>query len=79
MTSFLRSIRVRLTLLYSGVLFVVAALLVAGLYIGLSLSLRDQPLSQGGAIRATGALGRPRCDAQRLPSTLQVGPFIAGA
>ena len=37
----------------SGVLFVVAALLVAGLYIGLSLSLRDQPLSQGGAIRAT--------------------------
>ena len=29
------------------------ALLVAGLYIGLSLSLRDQPLSQGGAIRAT--------------------------
>ena len=53
MSSFLRSIRVRLTLLYSGVLFVVAALLVAGLYIGLSLSLRDQPLSQGGAIRAT--------------------------
>jgi hypothetical protein len=33
----------------------------------------------GGAIRATGALGRPRCDAQRLPSTLQVGPFIGGA
>jgi hypothetical protein len=32
-----------------------------------------------GAIRATGALGRPRCDVQRLPSTLQVGPFIAGA
>ncbi len=53
MSGFLRSIRVRLTLLYSGVLFFVAALLVAGLYIGLSLSLRDQPLSQGGAIRAT--------------------------
>ncbi len=53
MKGFPRSIRVRLTLLYSGVLFVVAALLVAGLYIGLSLSLRDQPLSQGGAIRAT--------------------------
>jgi len=33
----------------------------------------------GGAIRATGTLGRPRCDAQRLPSTLHVGPFIAGA
>jgi signal transduction histidine kinase len=45
-TSFLRSIRVRLTLLYSGVLFVVAALLVAGLYFGLSLSLRDEPISQ---------------------------------
>jgi signal transduction histidine kinase len=46
MTSFMRSIRVRLTLLYSGVLFVVAALLVAGLYLGLSLSLRDEPVSQ---------------------------------
>jgi signal transduction histidine kinase len=42
----MRSIRVRLTLLYSGVLFVVAALLVAGLYFGLSLSLRDEPVSQ---------------------------------
>jgi signal transduction histidine kinase len=47
MTSFMRSIRVRLTLLYSGVLFTVAALLVAGLYLGLSLSVRDEPLSQG--------------------------------
>jgi signal transduction histidine kinase len=45
-TSFVRSIRFRLTLLYSGVLFVVAALLVAGLYLGLSLSLRDEPVSQ---------------------------------
>jgi signal transduction histidine kinase len=45
-TAFLRSIRVRLTLLYSGVLFVVAALLIAGLYLGLSLSLRDEPVSQ---------------------------------
>jgi signal transduction histidine kinase len=43
---FMRSIRVRLTLLYSGVLFLVAALLVAGLYFGLSLSLRDEPVSQ---------------------------------
>ncbi|MGZ8782822.1 MAG: histidine kinase dimerization/phospho-acceptor domain-containing protein, partial [Gaiellaceae bacterium] len=51
MKSFLRSIRVRLTLLYSGVLFVVAALLVASLYLGLSLSLRDEPLSQAGVIR----------------------------
>jgi len=44
--AFMGSIRVRLTLLYSGVLFLVAALLVAGLYIGLSLSLRDEPVSQ---------------------------------
>ena len=48
---FLRSIRVRLTLLYSGVLFAVAALVIASLYLGLSLSLRDEPLSQA-AIRA---------------------------
>jgi signal transduction histidine kinase len=46
MSAFMRSIRVRLTLLYSGVLFVVAALLVAGLYFGLSLSLRGEPVSQ---------------------------------
>ena len=46
MSQFMRSIRVRLTLLYSGVLFLVAALLVAGLYFGLSLSLRDEPVSQ---------------------------------
>jgi signal transduction histidine kinase len=42
----LRSIRVRLTLLYSGVLFLVAAVLVASLYLGLALSLRDEPVSQ---------------------------------
>ena len=46
MSQFMRSIRVRLTLLYSGVLFLVAALLVASLYFGLSLSLRDEPVSQ---------------------------------
>ena len=46
MKSFLRSIRVRLTLLYSGVLFLVAAVLVASLYLGVSLSLRDEPVSQ---------------------------------
>ena len=46
MSAFLRSIRVRLALLYSGVLFLVAVLLVAGLYLGLSLSLRDEPVSQ---------------------------------
>ena len=45
MSAFFRSIRVRLTLLYSGVLFGVAAILVAGLYFGLSLSLRDEDRS----------------------------------
>jgi signal transduction histidine kinase len=42
----LRSIRVRLTLLYSAVLFLVAAVLVVSLYLGLALSLRDEPVSQ---------------------------------
>ena len=46
MRAFLRSIRVRLTLLYSGVLFGVAAIVVAGLYFGLALSLRGEPVSQ---------------------------------
>jgi signal transduction histidine kinase len=38
-----RSIRFRLTLLYSSLLFALAALLVGSLYLGLSLSLRDRP------------------------------------
>jgi signal transduction histidine kinase len=41
----MRSIRFRLTLLYSSVLFALAALLVGALYFGLSLSLRDEPVS----------------------------------
>ena len=49
----LRSIRARLTLLYSTLLFALAALVVGGLYLSLSLSLRDEPISQGAAIRAT--------------------------
>lgn len=40
-----RSIRFRLTLLYSSVLFALAALLVGALYLGLSLSLRNEPVS----------------------------------
>ena len=40
-----RSIRFRLTLLYSGVLFGIAALLVAALYIGVSIKLRGEPLA----------------------------------
>jgi signal transduction histidine kinase len=45
-----RSIRFRMTLLYSSVLFSLAAVLLAALYLGLSLSLRDQPLSQEATI-----------------------------
>ena len=41
-----RSLRFRLTLLYSSVLFALAALLVGALYLGLSLSLRDEPVSR---------------------------------
>jgi signal transduction histidine kinase len=41
-----RSIRFRMTLLYSSVLFLLAALLLGALYLGLSLSLRDEPVSQ---------------------------------
>jgi len=47
-----RSARARLTILYSTLLFALAALVVGGLYLSLSLSLRDEPLSQGAAIRA---------------------------
>jgi len=42
----MRSIRFRMTLLYSSVLFALAALLVGSLYLGLSLSLRNEPLSR---------------------------------
>jgi signal transduction histidine kinase len=46
-----RSIRFRLTLLYSSVLFALAAVLVASLYFGLSLSIRDEPVSRASRIR----------------------------
>jgi signal transduction histidine kinase len=49
----LRSIRARLTILYSTLLFALAAVVVGGLYLSLSFSLRDEPISQGAAIRAT--------------------------
>jgi signal transduction histidine kinase len=42
----MRSVRFRFTLLYSTVLFALAALLVASLYLGLSLSLRDDQVSR---------------------------------
>jgi signal transduction histidine kinase len=42
----MRSIRFRLTILYSTLLFLLAALLVAGLYLGLSHSIRDEPISR---------------------------------
>jgi signal transduction histidine kinase len=47
----MRSVRFRLTLLYTGVLFALAALLIAALYTGLSLSLRDEPVSRAERIR----------------------------
>lgn len=45
-----RSIRFRMTLLYSSVLFGLAALLLGALYLGLSLSLRGEPLSKRTAV-----------------------------
>ena len=45
-----RSLRFRMTLLYSSVLFGLAAVLLAALYLGLSLSLRDEPLSREAAV-----------------------------
>ena len=56
-----RSVRFRLTLLYSGVLFALAASLVASLYFGLSLSLRDEPVSGAERIRVVvpGEPGEP--------------------
>lgn len=46
-----RSIRFRLTLLYSAVVFGIAALLVGALYLGLSLKLREEPLARQVAVR----------------------------
>jgi signal transduction histidine kinase len=40
------SIRLRLTILYSTLLFLLAGLLVSSLYLGLSLTLRDEPISR---------------------------------
>ena len=40
-----RSVRFRLTILYSTLLCLLATLLVGALYLGLSLSLRDEPIS----------------------------------
>jgi signal transduction histidine kinase len=42
----MRSIRFRLTVVYSTLLFVLATLLVGALYLGLSLSIRDEPISR---------------------------------
>ncbi len=49
----LRSARARLTFLYSTLLFALAALVVGGLYLGLSMTLRNEPISQGAVIQAT--------------------------
>ena len=59
-----RSIRFRLTVLYSGVLFALAALLVGALYLGLSLALRNEPISRGIILLPNG-----------LPATVEVRSF----
>jgi signal transduction histidine kinase len=46
-----RSIRFRLTLLYSAVVFGIGALLVGALYLGLSLKLREEPLAREVAVQ----------------------------
>ncbi|MFN2467926.1 MAG: sensor histidine kinase [Gaiellaceae bacterium] len=51
MPAWARSIRFRLTLLYSAVLFLLAAVLVVSLYAGLSYSVRDEPVSRSDRIR----------------------------
>ena len=61
----LRSIRARLTILYSTLLFALAALVVGGLYLSLSLSIRDEPISQGAAIRATVPLNDGTAEVER--------------
>ena len=40
------SLRTRLALLYSTVLFVLAAVMVGGIYLGLSRALSDEPTSR---------------------------------
>jgi signal transduction histidine kinase len=45
-----RSLRFRMALLYSSVLFSLAALIVGAVYLGLSLSLRGEPLSKQTAV-----------------------------
>jgi signal transduction histidine kinase len=54
-----RSIRFRMTVLYSGVLFALAALLVGALYIGLSYSLRSESLSRGDVLVEVPSPGTP--------------------
>ena len=46
MPAWMGSVRVRLTLLYSILLFGLAALVVAGVYLALSRDLKDEPISQ---------------------------------
>lgn len=66
-----RSIRFRLTLVYSSVLFALAALLVASLYFGLKLSIRDEPVSRAARIRVVeisdaGSRGRTFVDVRQF-------------
>lgn len=63
-----RSIRFRMTLLYSSVLFALAALLVGSLYLGLSLSLRNEPLSREQAAQVFP--GEPLADRRAFERTV---------
>jgi signal transduction histidine kinase len=54
-----RSIRFRMTVLYSAVLFALAALLVGALYVGLSYSLRSESLSRGDVLVEVRGPGTP--------------------
>ncbi|MGH2760293.1 MAG: histidine kinase dimerization/phospho-acceptor domain-containing protein, partial [Actinomycetota bacterium] len=67
----LRSIRFRLALVYSVVLFGLAGLVVGGLYLGLRASLHDQPIAHRFAGRGfvPGPDGRPR------PAEIYLGDY----
>ncbi|MCB1005660.1 MAG: HAMP domain-containing histidine kinase [Acidimicrobiales bacterium] len=58
MPAWMGSIRVRLTLLYSVLLFGLAALVVAGVYVGLSRDLDEEPISE--TINVTRLMVDPR-------------------
>ncbi len=67
----LRSIRFRLALVYSLVLFGLAGLVVGGLYIGLSASLRNQPVAHRFSVRGFG----PGPDGRLRPGVFELADY----